>query len=297
MNLKNLVNKIGYECRKHSPEILMGLGIGGTVTATVIACRNTAKKVAPRKAQHDLIVLAAEEDAKNEIMSEEEAKKEVKKECMSYAVDVAKAYAVPVSIEIASVACILWSNNIMRKRLAGVTATLSMTMSAFEAYRDRVRERYGEEEEMSIYLNEKKVEIETTDEKGKTKKETITVADPDISSIGRYLTSKNKNFSKSEAFMENLIRMKDAQMNDLIASQGFCVMNDLYYEWDFDTDTQEGITVGKVYDPNDPVGIQTTWKKVRIPNEYGGYEDAYYLDWPGLEVIYGKGAEHRSIEA
>ena len=296
MNLKNLVNKIGYECRKHSPEILMGLGIGGTVTATVIACRNTSKKVAPRKVQHDLVLLAAEEDMKNEIISEEEAKKEVKKECMSYAVDVAKAYAVPVTIEIASVACILWSNNIMRKRLAGVTATLSMTMSAFEAYRDRVRERYGEEEEMSIYLNERKVEIETTDEKGKTKKETITVADPDISTIGRYLTPTNGNFSKSEAFMENLIRMKDAQLNDFMMANGFIVVNNIYEEWGFETDTESGMTVGKVYNPDDNVGIYTTWRKETLLNDVGKPVDAYYLDWPGLEIIYGKGAKHRSIE-
>ena len=42
-NIKRTLMKAGMKLKKHSPEILMGLGIAGTVTSTVLACKATLK--------------------------------------------------------------------------------------------------------------------------------------------------------------------------------------------------------------------------------------------------------------
>ena len=298
MNFGAMIGKARLSVQKHSPEILMGLGIGGMVAGTVMACRATYKKTSVRRLEYDIKMAEIEDQVEAEEIEQEEATKIVKKETRSYRLDVAKYYVVPVTVEAASIVCLLASNHIMRKRVAGLTAAFTTVNAAFEKYRENVRERYGEDVDRSILLGEKEVTIETTDEKGKTKKETVTVADPDVSSIGRYFTRKNGNWSESEAFLNNFFSLQESYLTDLLKAKGFVTLNDIYKTLDFEEDTEAGIVVGKVYDAaSDDNRIHITWHKTIIMDEFGNREDAYYLDFPTLDIIYGKGAEHRSIAA
>ena len=43
IKIQNVLNKVKFNVVKHSPEILMGIGIAGVVTSTVLACRSTLK--------------------------------------------------------------------------------------------------------------------------------------------------------------------------------------------------------------------------------------------------------------
>lgn len=296
MQVKQLLNAFGLKCKKHSPEILMGIGIGAMVTGGVMACRTTYKKTSVRRLNYDIKLAEIEDEVNDGKKEEETAVAEIKKETREYRLDLVKYYVVPVTVEAAGIACILASNHIMRKRIAGLTVAFTTVNTAFEKYRERVRERYGDEVDRSILLGEKQVTIETTDEKGKTKKETITVADPDISSIGRYFTRRNGNWSESEAFLNNFFSMQSSYLTDLLRARGFVLLNDIYDALGFEKDTEAGIVVGKVYDrDSDDNRITITWKKVTLPDEFGNYEDAWYIDFPGLEIIYGLGAGHRSI--
>lgn len=293
MNFKLMINKTGLWAKKHSPELLMGAGILTMVGGCVLASRNTYKRMPYEMKRHydklEDIQKTAEENY-------EEAKKEAGKEFAKHTVEVVKTYAAPMALEAAGATMIFASNNIMRKRVAGITAAFTTVSTAFDTYRKGVIDRYGEDVDRSILLGEKEVEVERTDENGETKKETITVADPDVSSIGRYLTEKNGNFSRSESFMKDVCRMKDAYLTDKLKGKGYLVLNDIYEEYDFPEDTEAGVVVGKVYDPNSNDNyIQTILKEVTIPDEFGNYEKAWYVDWDGLEIIYGKGAGHRSI--
>ena len=298
MQVKQLLNAFGLKCKKHSPEILMGIGIGAMVTGGVMACRTTYKKTSVRRLNYDIKLAEIEDEVNDGKKEEETAVAEIKKETREYRLDLVKYYVVPVTVEAAGIACILASNHIMRKRIAGLTVAFTTVNTAFEKYRERVRERYGDEVDRSILLGEKQVTIETTDEKGKTKKETITVADPDISSIGRYFTRRNDNWSESEAFLNNFFSMQSSYLTDLLRARAFVLLNDIYDALGFENDTEAGIVVGKVYDrDSDDNRITITWKKVTLPDEFGNYEDAWYIDFPGLEIIYGLGAGHRSIAA
>ena len=296
MQVKQLLNAFALKCKKHSPEILMGVGIGGMVAGGVIACRTTYKKTCVRRLNYDIRLEEIEEDVRTHDITEETAKEQVKKETRTYRLDLVKYYIVPVTIEVTGIACILASNHIMRKRIAGLTVAFTTVNTAFEKYRENVRERYGEEVDRSILLGERQVTVETEDENGKKKKETITVADPDISTVGRYFTRKNDNWSDSEAFLNNFFSMQACYLTDLLRARGFVLLNDIYDCLGFDKDTEAGIVVGKVYNrDSDDNRIEITWHKTKLPDEFGNFEDAWYLDFPGLEIIYGRGAEHRSI--
>lgn len=296
MNVKALFGSFGLKCKKHSPEILMVAGITTMAAGAFVAVKKAQKHAENKYVKENTIeALTADES------EDEEVKKEVKAEVRRYVIEEVKIWSVPVAMEVSGAILILASNHIMRKRVAGLTAAFTTVSTAFDQYRERVRERYGDEVDQSILLGEKQVTIETTDEKGKTKKETITVADPDITTIGRYFTKSNPNFSFSDSFVNNFLDMQQRYLTDKLNGigfgnrGGFILLNDIYDALGFEQDTQAGIVVGKVYERDGDNQIIISRKKVKLPDEYGNYEDAWYLDFPGLEIIYGEGAKHRSI--
>ena len=294
MKLKAVVNKTGLWARKHSPEILMTTGILTMVGGAVLACRNTYKHLRCAKMEHCETMYNIQTAMDDETMEVEVAKKEAGKEFFRYGFDLVKIYAVPVTLEAAGATMIFASNNIMRKRVAGLTAAFTTVSTAYDTYRQRVIERYGEDVDRSILLNEKTEEITTVDEKGKEHKETITVADPDIEGIGRYFTKSNSQWNDSQDYVEFLFSIAQSTLTDLYRAKkcGFITLNEIYAELGFE-ESPDGLVLGKVYNHSLPVDdeqnkVEIKYKKVKIPDEYGNYEDAYYVWFPGITEIYSQ---------
>ena len=294
MKMKAIINKTGLWAKKHSPELLMGAGILTMIGGAVIASRNSYKKLPAVKKQHEEKMAEIQlmvDDGDQEL---EVAQKEAGMEVFRYGFDLVKTYAVPVTLEAAGITMIFASNNIMRKRVAGLTAAFTTVSTAYDTYRQRVIERYGEDVDRSILLNEKQETITVTDEKGKEKKETITVADPDIEGIGRYFTKSNPQWNNSESYVEYIFSIAQSTLTDLYRAKkcGFITLNEIYAELDFE-ESPDGLVLGKVYDNSLPVEdeqnkVEIRYKKVKIPNEYGNYEDAYYVWFPGITEIYSQ---------
>ena len=275
----SFLTKIIYECKKHSPEILMGLGIGGAVTGAVLIGRASYKKLPEVIEKHD--------DRMCEI--DTESKSEVSKEVAKTTLEVAKIYAVPVTVEAASLVCILASNQIMRKRAAGLAAAFTTVSTAFEQYRQRVKERYGEEVERSIYLGETQIEVGEVDKKGKVKKETITVADPSNKTLKYMIQGEHPDYTDDERLMQYMMELAQANINDKLhtSREGFVTLNKMYEEINF-RGTQSGLVIGKINRPNDPNNFITIlYGKTKIPNEDGDLVNAWWIDFEGLELIYG----------
>ena len=60
-NLSRTFHKVGFQLKKHSPEILVVSGVIGTVTSAVLACKATTKIssiVDHTKEQMDIITVA-----------------------------------------------------------------------------------------------------------------------------------------------------------------------------------------------------------------------------------------------
>ena len=135
----------------------------------------------------------------------------------------AKLYAPAVMLGAASIASILASHNIMKKRNVALAAAYAAVDKSFKDYRDRVIERFGEQVEKELRYNIKAQEIEetVTDDKGKEKKvkQNVNVAGEnwDGSDYGPYAKVFDDTHSDWKQDPEmNLfyLRARQAQAND-----------------------------------------------------------------------------------
>lgn len=281
-------NKVGFSLKKHSPEILVAAGVVGTVVSTVMACRATTKIdtiLDETKEQLDKIHEYSENPDMAEKYNAEDAKKDTVVVYAHTGVKLAKLYAPAVGLGILSLGSILASNNILRKRNAALAAAYAVVDRSFKEYRDRVVERFGEEVDHQLRYNIKATEVEETviDEKGKEKKvkKTIEVADPNASEYVKYFTKSNPYWENNPEYVEMFLRSQQNYANDKLKATGHLTLNDVYDMLGFH-DSKAGMVVGWIYDLDHPNGdnyVEFDVKKVHLPDEQGGYEEAYAIDF------------------
>lgn len=276
------LNKIGFGLKKRSPEILVAVGVVGTVVSAVMACKATTKIntiLDETKEQLGKIhEYAGNPDA-------EDAKKDTAIVYAQTGVKLAKLYAPAVGLGILSISSILASNNILRKRNMAISAALAAATQDFKDYRNCVIERFGKEVDHQLRYNIKAEEIEetVTDEKGKEKKvkKSIEVADPNASGYVKYFTRSNPYWEEDSSYVEMFLRSQQNYANDKLKATGHLTLNDVYDMLGFH-DSKAGMVVGWIYDLDHPNGdnyVEFDVKKVNLPNEQGGYEEAYAIDF------------------
>ena len=122
-----LTKHANLKLKKYSPEILMGLGIVGTVASTVLACKATTKvgKIIENKKEQVEQVHTCLEDAKTDTTidyTEEDSKKDLTIIYSQTGLAIAKLYAPSVILGVLSLGTIITSHNIMRKRNVALAA-------------------------------------------------------------------------------------------------------------------------------------------------------------------------------
>ncbi len=282
------LNKIGFGLKKRSPEILVAVGVVGTVVSAVMACKATTKIdtiLDETKEQLDKIHEYAGNPDVAEKYNAEDAKKDTAIVYAQTGVKLAKLYAPAVGLGILSISSILASNNILRKRNMAISAALAAATQDFKDYRNRVIERFGKEVDHQLRYNIKAEEIEetVTDEKGKEKKvkKSIEVADPNASGYVKYFTRSNPYWEEDSSYVEMFLRSQQNYANDKLKATGHLTLNDVYDMLGFH-DSKAGMVVGWIYDLDHPNGdnyVEFDVKKVNLPNEQGGYEEAYAIDF------------------
>lgn len=129
--LSNFVRGAQASLKKRSPEILIGMGIAGMVTTTILAVKATPKAV-------ELI-----NDRKEELEVDTLTPIETVKATW-------KCY-IPAAVSgVASIACIIGSNSVNSRRNAALATAYTLSESAFTKYRDSVVETIGEKKEKAI---------------------------------------------------------------------------------------------------------------------------------------------------
>ena len=282
------LNKIGFGLKKRSPEILVAVGVVGTVVSAVMACKATTKIdtiLDETKEQLDKIHEYAGNPDVAEKYNAEDAKKDTAIVYAQTGVKLAKLYAPAVGLGILSISSILASNNILRKRNMAISAALAAATQDFKDYRNRVIERFGKEVDHQLRYNIKAEEIEetVTDEKGKEKKvkKSIEVADLNASGYAKYFTRSNPYWEEDSSYVEMFLRSQQNYANDKLKATGHLTLNDVYDMLGFH-DSKAGMVVGWIYDLDHPNGdnyVEFDVKKVNLPNEQGGYEEAYAIDF------------------
>lgn len=154
MDISTFTGKAKLVLKKHSPEILVFLGIGGAVTGAVMACKATRKL--------DDVLFDHKERVKTAKKQDPDNKKELTKAYAHTGVQLVKLYGPSVTVGALSVSSILAGNNILRKRNVALVAAYAAVDQGFKDYRGRVVERFGAETDNELRHNLHKEKIDET---------------------------------------------------------------------------------------------------------------------------------------
>lgn len=273
MSVSRAVHTAGFTLKKHSPEILVTVGVVGGIVSAVMACRATTKAstiIEDHKEQVEAVHKALEtpdaqykdEDGSVHDYTEETAKKDLVTIYAHTGLDFVKLYGPSVLLGAASVSCIFASVNILHKRNAAIAAAYTLVDKSFKEYRGRVIERFGKEldRELKYNIKTKEVEVEETvvDEDGNEtvvkKKATVHVSEGvNHNHLTRCFDETNPNWTKSPE--QNLIFLHQQQSyaSRLLRERKILTLNDVYELLGFER-SAAGQLVGWVYDEKNPIG-------------------------------------------
>ena len=294
------LGKVNIKLRKHSPELLIAAGVVGTVVSTVLACKATTKLstiLDESKGNIETIHKCENDKEMEERYSQEDAKKDLAIVYIQTGVKIAKLYAPAVVLGTISIAGIVASNNILRKRNVALAAAYATVDKSFKEYRSRVVERFGDDvdKELRYNIKAKKIEEMIKDpESGKEKKTktTVNVAAPTVDDYARFFDKTCRHYEENMNYNLMLLRSQQQLANDKLVADGFLFLSDVYDMLGI-TRTKMSQSVGWIYKPdgnsNGDNFVDFGVMVVKRETEDGGYEDAilmnFNVDGPILDLI------------
>lgn len=289
MKSVNIVaSKAIMKIKKRSPEILIVVGVVGTVASAVIACKATTKVnkiIDDAKDDIDKVHVATENcvTEAGETYSTEDSKKDLAIIYAQTGVKLAKLYAPAVILGTFSIASILASNNILRKRNVALGAAYAAIDKSFKDYRGRVIERFGEQvdTELKYGIKAKKFEeVEVDPKTGKEKKvkKTVMVADPNLQSdYAVYFDNKSRNYETNQDYNYMFLKAQQQFANDKLQTRGHLFLNEVLDDLDLPR-TSAGQIVGWTKDgPDGYVNFRIV--EVDRETEDGRHEPSLLLDF------------------
>lgn len=135
MQLKAIFTDLGKAARKHSPEILTGIGIAGMLSTTVLAVRATPKA----------LMLIEEKKREKKFAGEqpELTKVEIVKNAW-------KPYIPAAVTGVASVACLVGASSVNARRNAALAAAYALSETTLADYKEKVVETLGEKKAQEV---------------------------------------------------------------------------------------------------------------------------------------------------
>lgn len=192
--------------KKHSPEILTGIGIAGMITTTVMAVRATPKA---------LILI---EERKEEIRAEKlEAMDMVKTTWACY---------IPAAITgTLSVACLIGASSVNARRNAALATAYTLSESALKDYQGKVIEMFGEK---------KNEAVKDAVAKDKVEKNPVVTREVIITEKGNTLCydAISGRYFKSDI---EKIKKAECELNRQMLDDMYVSLNDFYYEIGLDS--------------------------------------------------------------
>lgn len=260
-NMSRKFHKVGFQIKKHSPEILVVAGVIGTVTSAVLACKATTKLnevLEESKKDIDAAHEYIETKGFSEKYTEQDSKKDLTILYTQAGMKVAKLYAPAVVLGALSITAIITSNNILRKRNVALAAAYTAIDKGFKEYRSRVVERFGKGIDHELRYNIKAKEIEETvvneDGTETTVKTTVDTVNPNTGSVyAKFFDDGCKGWDKDPEYNLFFLKSQETYANQKLKAQGYLFLNEVYDMLGIPR-TKAGQVVGWVYDEKNPVG-------------------------------------------
>lgn len=199
---------IELTAKKHSPEILTGIGIAGMITTTILAVGATPKAL--RLIEDEEIRRSAETNEYVPVSNVDKVKL-----CW-------KCYIPAAVTGTASVACLVGASKVSLKRNAALATAYKLSETALTDYREKVIETIGEKKEKVVQekVAEKKLEENPVNDK--------TVI---ITGRGDTLCFDPMSSRYFRSSIEKIKAAENKLNKDMIHSiTGYCSLNDFYDE-------------------------------------------------------------------
>ena len=253
--------KVGFTLKKHSPTILAVAGTVGVVTSGVMACKATTKLstiLEEHEENVEKIHDYVDEHGYSEDYTEKDGKKDITIVYTQTGIKLVKLYAPAIALGTVSIAAMLGSNHILRKRNIALTAAYTTIERSFKSYRNRVIDRFGEklDEELLYNIKTKEVEETVVDEDGKEKtiKKTVDIVDiNDIEDYSRLFYEGNPGWDPDPRFTMMFLKEQQRYANKLLKKRGYLFLNEVYKMLGFSI-IPEGQYIGWIYDEENPIG-------------------------------------------
>lgn len=198
-NFKGLINGIKKTMIRKSPEILIGIGIAGMITTTVLAVKATPKAI--------VLIHEKEEELGVEKLTVGETVKTTW-----------KCYIPAVATCAISTACIISSSTVHTKRNAAIAAAYELSQKALVDYKDAVIETIGEKKEQVV---KEKIAENRLKEDPVSKKEVILTGK---GSTLCYESLSGRYFESDMESIKSAVNVLNAQMLDDM----YVSLNDFY---------------------------------------------------------------------
>lgn len=147
-SMRTFTNNIKTSTIKHSPEILIGFGIAGFVSTTVLAVKATPKamKLIEDEKNRQNYELCRNARANNQSSCEQITQlKPIETIKLTW-----KCYIPAAVTGVAAIACVIGANSVNVKRNAALAAAYQLSTAALDEYKDKVVETIGEKKEQTI---------------------------------------------------------------------------------------------------------------------------------------------------
>ena len=259
MNAKLAMEKAGFVLRQASPEILIGVGILSGIAAIFTACSKMKKAEEVTEEFHEEMEVIAEEEEKG---TKEYAAASFKAGTRLFG-RYLKTFWLPILLEILSIIAIWYSHGIMVKRNADLVSAAIVLTQQLDKYRDRVREKVGDETENDLFygITSKKVgETIVKDEKGKDKKVKVVekiIEDGAEGPFDRVFDKRNRNFKGQPGSDMGFLRIvRECVTNNMKVratntTNGWVTINEVFAQLGFDP-VESGFKWGWIYSKFDP---------------------------------------------
>ena len=148
MNISTVGKNVSITLKKHSPEILTGIGITGMVTTTIFAVKATPKALMlieeeKRKKNTELL----EQSRNDETVDIQRIEKLTPVETIK---TVWRCYIPTAVLGAASLACLVGASSVSARRNAALATVYTLSETAMKDYKDKVIETIGEEKEKTV---------------------------------------------------------------------------------------------------------------------------------------------------
>ena len=264
-NVSRSLHKVGFKFKKHSPEILVVAGVVGIVTSTVMACKATTKVNDIIDEATDTIDAIHNSAGKGlhtsdgEEYTQEVANKDLAIVYVQTGWKFVKLYGPAVALGVASIGCMIGSNQILRKRNVALAAALTAVDTSFKEYRGRLIDRFGKDldRELRFGIKAKEIEEKIIDENGKetTVTKTVEVVDPNTahSLYSVVFCEGSAGWTKNAELNKVFLIQQQNNANDKLRLRGYLTLNEVYEMVGAPT-TAYGQIAGWVYTEDSSIG-------------------------------------------